>query len=102
MSSAPYCRICMRLATGAFAGRNTLMRRPAAAPTAAMLDAALPVDARTISSTPCFLAKLATRNDALSLKEPEGLQVSSLLHSVGALNWDDTCNPSGSFKDRAS
>ena len=51
--------------------------RPAAAPTPAIEEAALPVEARAISSIPCFFAKAATRKLALSLKEPVGSQVSS-------------------------
>ncbi len=62
------------------------MRSPAAAPTAAMLEAALPVEASAISFTPCRAAKAATSQDARSLYEPEGLQVSSLSQRPGEAN----------------
>jgi hypothetical protein len=49
------------LATGADAGRKTVIFSPAAAPIAAMLDAAFPVEARAISTMPRSRAKAATR-----------------------------------------
>jgi len=78
---APCCTICTSLARGAAAGTKITASSPAAAHTAAVALAALPVEATTTVRSPRRRASAATRNEARSLSEPLGFSPSFLIQT---------------------